>query len=169
MARCSHEPSPELFSRRAAVISTLPVLVFGLGKHASAASSAEQTGLDKQSLKGDYDRYSADYEKLDGGPLANALGISNARAEMLSRARGNVLEVGVGTGLNLPGYRYPLVSASSSSASLSSSPLPDHHLVSLALFSRVSLLPSESLLTTSCACCSHSCPWSEQVLRRKRG
>ena len=41
---------------------------------------------------------------MDGGPLARWLGLDGARAELLRRARGRVLECGVGTGLNLPHY-----------------------------------------------------------------
>ena len=44
------------------------------------------------------------YDKLDDGFLAMALGFQKLRKELLSSARGSVLEVAVGTGLNLPLY-----------------------------------------------------------------
>eukprot|EP00614_Pseudopedinella_elastica_P003595 CAMPEP_0172602622 /NCGR_PEP_ID=MMETSP1068-20121228/22805_1 /TAXON_ID=35684 /ORGANISM="Pseudopedinella elastica, Strain CCMP716" /LENGTH=273 /DNA_ID=CAMNT_0013404047 /DNA_START=32 /DNA_END=853 /DNA_ORIENTATION=- len=53
----------------------------------------------------DYDHFSKTYDNLDGGPLAGALGLEDLRASVIGRARGKTLEVGVGTGLNLPFYR----------------------------------------------------------------
>ncbi len=41
---------------------------------------------------------------LDGGGASEALGFPQLRAALLERAHGDVLEVGVGTGLNLPWY-----------------------------------------------------------------
>ncbi|KAL7464935.1 hypothetical protein ACHAXS_005268 [Conticribra weissflogii] len=53
-----------------------------------------------------YDIYASTYDDLDGGSIASSLGIDDARNKLLSMARGNVLEVGVGTGLNLQSYRF---------------------------------------------------------------
>lgn len=43
----------------------------------------------------------ASYDELDDGALADALGFKDLRAQLLSQAKGQVLEVAVGTGLNL--------------------------------------------------------------------
>jgi methyltransferase OMS1, mitochondrial len=51
-----------------------------------------------------YNAYAAHYDVLDGGPAAALFGINAARRQQLSSARGRVLEVGVGTGLNLDQY-----------------------------------------------------------------
>eukprot|EP00466_Bigelowiella_natans_P011346 jgi/Bigna1/132723/aug1.18_g7431 len=46
------------------------------------------------------------YDELDGGAAATALGLPEKRAKLLAEASGDVLELAVGTGLNLPLYRY---------------------------------------------------------------
>lgn len=52
-----------------------------------------------------YDRYAASYDDLDGGAFAaDTLGLDAMRKSVLAKASGEVLELGVGTGLNLPGY-----------------------------------------------------------------
>jgi hypothetical protein len=51
-----------------------------------------------------YDAFAADYDDLNGGASARLLGLEELRAKLLANARGDVLEVGVGTGLNLPLY-----------------------------------------------------------------
>lgn len=51
-----------------------------------------------------YDRWSSGYNALDGGDAATALGLDRLRAKAVGRCSGRVLEVGVGTGLNLPLY-----------------------------------------------------------------
>ena len=53
-----------------------------------------------------YDTYASTYDSLDGGSIASSLGIDEARQDLLSKATGNVLEIGVGTGLNLNSYNY---------------------------------------------------------------
>ena len=52
-----------------------------------------------------YDIYATTYDDLDGGTAASALGIDEARTKLLRLARGDVLEIGVGTGLNLSSYK----------------------------------------------------------------
>ncbi|EFJ43419.1 hypothetical protein VOLCADRAFT_106854 [Volvox carteri f. nagariensis] len=53
-----------------------------------------------------YDKYSSKYDELDGGAAAEAFGFPQLRKKLLGQARGEVLEVAVGTGLNLPYYRW---------------------------------------------------------------
>lgn len=49
------------------------------------------------------------YDELDDGPIARLLGLPQLRKQLLRQARGQVLEVGVGTGLNLPLYDWSRV------------------------------------------------------------
>jgi len=57
-----------------------------------------------------YDSYASSYDALDGRSAAvSALGIDGARSDLIKRARGNVLEIGAGTGLNLEYYDPMLV------------------------------------------------------------
>lgn len=51
-----------------------------------------------------YNRYAKQYDLLDGGVLAQDLGIQSARSKLIRQARGHVLEIGAGTGLNLKEY-----------------------------------------------------------------
>lgn len=46
------------------------------------------------------------YDDLDNGPLASALGFNDLRSGLVGTASGAVLEVGGGTGINLPFYDY---------------------------------------------------------------
>ena len=56
-----------------------------------------------------YDTYASTYDRLDGGQLAYRLGMDDLRRGAISLAQGDVLEVGVGTGLNLPLYDWSRV------------------------------------------------------------
>lgn len=52
-----------------------------------------------------YDAWAKNYEFLDGRTaVTDLLGLTEARERIIQRARGDVLEIGVGTGLNLPLY-----------------------------------------------------------------
>lgn len=53
-----------------------------------------------------YDAYASRYDMLDGrtAPLPRALGLDGLRAAVVTRAAGATLEVGCGTGANLPLY-----------------------------------------------------------------
>ena len=52
------------------------------------------------------DLYAPSYDALDGGTHAASRGIDEARKRLLKSARGDVLEIGVGTGLNLGCYDF---------------------------------------------------------------
>jgi methyltransferase OMS1, mitochondrial len=52
-----------------------------------------------------YDTYATSYDQIDGGQISTLLGIDNARKLLIEQAYGKVLEVGVGTGLNLRFYK----------------------------------------------------------------
>ena len=67
-----------------------------IAAHAISAKDASQS----------YDTYAASYDELDGGVAASALGIDAARSAIISKARGRVLEVGAGTGLNIDKYMF---------------------------------------------------------------
>ena len=84
--------------------AALVTLHTGVQEAVAARSSATQA------IQADYDRFSEKYDELDGGAAADALGIEQARADMLGSANGRVLEVAVGTGLNLPKYKFRQVS-----------------------------------------------------------
>jgi ubiquinone/menaquinone biosynthesis C-methylase UbiE len=53
-----------------------------------------------------YDTYASSYDQLDGGDMASRLGIQMARCKLIGEAKGKVLEIGCGTGLNLPFYKF---------------------------------------------------------------
>lgn len=53
-----------------------------------------------------YDSYASNYDSLDGGSASTMLGIDQARADLFKQAKGKVLEIGAGTGLNLEKYDF---------------------------------------------------------------
>lgn len=59
----------------------------------------------KDKKKETYDSAAETYNDLDGGKAADVLGFSGLRKRLANKAAGNVLEVAVGTGLNLPLYK----------------------------------------------------------------
>ncbi|KAG5185215.1 S-adenosyl-L-methionine-dependent methyltransferase [Tribonema minus] len=71
---------------------------------------AQDDYSDKAFAKQSYDTFASSYDGLDGSIMAQGLGIDQLRQIMTSTARGRVLEVAVGTGLNLPYYRRDRVS-----------------------------------------------------------
>lgn len=58
------------------------------------------------SLQREYDRVSVSYDQLDGGPVAEAIGINDFRRKLGFLSKGNMLETAVGTGLQLPYYNW---------------------------------------------------------------
>ena len=76
-----------------------------VGAAASCASAPLAARADTEDIAKAYDGYAATYDDLDGGAFATeTLGLEKSRRDLTSRATGDVLELGVGTGLNLPGY-----------------------------------------------------------------
>ena len=86
-------------SRRNGIIT-----VIGL----AAAITTHPTSADTTSaIATAYDGYASTYDNLDGSAfMGDTLGLDATRSGILQIARGDVLELGVGTGLNLPGYDY---------------------------------------------------------------
>lgn len=62
--------------------------------------------ISPQTAASSYDTYAPSYDSLDGGDAAAALGIDDARQKLLFSAKGDILEIGVGTGLNIPNYPF---------------------------------------------------------------
>ncbi|KAL7531160.1 hypothetical protein ACHAXR_003876 [Thalassiosira sp. AJA248-18] len=85
-------------------VSTLPILLSSTTTIQSASYRANAITPEQASKS--YDTYAATYDNLDGGTIASSLGIDEARKHLLSMAKGNVLEIGVGTGLNLDSYQF---------------------------------------------------------------
>ena len=56
-----------------------------------------------------YDEFAQSYDNLDGSSVTTRLGIDDLRRIMTASADGRVLEVAVGTGLNLPYYNWSKV------------------------------------------------------------
>lgn len=80
----------------------------GIAAAPVAAQAEEQDASRQQRVKAierAYDQYAATYDELDGGAAAKQLGFPALRQSLLARARGDVLETAVGTGLNLPYYQ----------------------------------------------------------------
>ena len=71
-----------------------------------SSSASIANAITPEQASKSYDTYASTYNNLDGGSIASSLGIDEARQDLLSKASGNVLEIGVGTGLNLNSYNY---------------------------------------------------------------
>lgn len=91
--RCVSAQDDANLCNRRSVISLISVLPL-IGADLTAAAAQQPS----------YDEYAASYDSLDDGPLASLLGMDGQRQRLLSRAKGDVLEVGVGTGINLKFY-----------------------------------------------------------------
>jgi methyltransferase OMS1, mitochondrial len=75
------------------------------------STTAPANALTPKEAASAYDSYASHYDALDGGTASTILGLDDARAELFRRATGNVLEIGVGTGLNLAKYDTSLVTS----------------------------------------------------------
>ena len=79
-------------------------LALGAAPPAPLASSPARAAA-ASDVAAAYDGYAATYDRLDASAFAtDVLGLDSLRRDLLARASGDVLELGVGTGLNLPGY-----------------------------------------------------------------
>jgi ubiquinone/menaquinone biosynthesis C-methylase UbiE len=79
-------------------------LALGAAPPAPLASSPARAAA-ASDVAAAYDGYAATYDRLDASAFAtDVLGLDSLRRNLLARASGDVLELGVGTGLNLPGY-----------------------------------------------------------------
>jgi ubiquinone/menaquinone biosynthesis C-methylase UbiE len=85
-------------NRRNFLSSTLLSLFF--------VNPQESNALKSSDAEASYDRYAKSYDDLDGGAVADSLGIAEARTKLIGSAKGHVLEVAVGTGLNLGQYKF---------------------------------------------------------------
>lgn len=65
------------------------------------ADTSSASAISAQDAESSYNNYASTYDNLDGGKAADILGISSAREALISKARGKVLEIGVGTGMCL--------------------------------------------------------------------
>jgi len=97
-------PGPPNFSRRSL-----------LGRIVTAGSASflltswpleHSIALTPDQAESSYDKYASTYDDLDGGAVASALGLDDARRALVGSrlVHGNVLEIGVGTGLNMDKY-----------------------------------------------------------------
>jgi hypothetical protein len=68
-------------------------------------------GLSPEEAATAYDSYASTYDDLDGGKASSLLGIEEARSALFGKARGSVLEIGAGTGLNLNKYNLSQISS----------------------------------------------------------
>ena len=88
-------------SRRSFIVSSIATFtaptILSTSPYVAYAISPEEASRD-------YDVYAKNYDDLDGGTAASALGIGESRTKLLQLAKGNVLEIGAGTGLNLSCY-----------------------------------------------------------------
>jgi ubiquinone/menaquinone biosynthesis C-methylase UbiE len=89
-----------VFDRRDVVRMGIACAVASVTREACAAEGGRGTTEVREA----YDGYASTYDDLDGGAAAKALGLDEMRAAALRSASGDVLELAVGTGLNLPAY-----------------------------------------------------------------
>eukprot|EP01082_Thalassiosira_pseudonana_P015365 g14540.t1 g14540 contig9:2097633-2098684(+) len=96
-------PSSRRIVAQGIVSSTLALVTTTLLSQTSPQAS---NAITPEQASQSYDIYAPTYNELDGGKAASALGIDDARSSLLKLARGHVLEIGVGTGLNLDSYSF---------------------------------------------------------------
>jgi ubiquinone/menaquinone biosynthesis C-methylase UbiE len=90
-------PQPKMqCSRRQMLQYTATLSLIGFPESAKSLSPQEASIA--------YDSYADNYDSLDGGSASTMFGIDEARSSLFGQAKGNVLEIGAGTGLNLEKY-----------------------------------------------------------------
>jgi hypothetical protein len=90
-------------SRRAAISTSTSKAVLAAATSAGLLVGTRADAAIADS-KDSYDKFAAKYDQLDGGSLAEGLGLEQLRRSMTATAAGRVLEIAVGTGLNLSNY-----------------------------------------------------------------
>ena len=68
------------------------------------ATPIKVDSLSPEQAEKNYNSYASSYDNLDGGKATTALGIEEARVSLFGKARGRVLDVAAGTGLNIFAY-----------------------------------------------------------------
>ncbi len=81
----------------------LAISVFAFGNTNIALAS--ENSLDSRIVEV-YNSAATSYDKLDAGDLAEGLGLNKLRSKVGNGVTGEVLEVGVGTGIQLPYYKW---------------------------------------------------------------
>lgn len=85
--------------------TALPAPAQAAQQHSGAQSSSHViVKPSSNQTASQYDSYATQYDQLDAGAAADAFGIPQLRQSLISAAYGNVLEVAMGTGINLPLY-----------------------------------------------------------------
>lgn len=103
-------PIAHSIARRNALIDFSATLLSAFVLETSGAALAAVDSPSIQSparvtdIEQSYNQYADTYDNLDGGAVADALGFPEQRQNLLREATGDVLECGVGTGLNLQFY-----------------------------------------------------------------
>jgi hypothetical protein len=92
-------------SRRALIESSASKAAVSAAAVAATSAAMLLVGTRADAANVDFDKFAADYDQLDGGALAEGLGLEQLRRSMTASAAGHVLEIAVGTGLNLPNYK----------------------------------------------------------------
>ena len=100
---CHHKSSSNNDDRRSFVTSSIASTTTILTTHPLLLGA---NAITPEQASKSYDKYATTYDNLDGGSIASSLGINDARKNLLSKAYGHVLEIGVGTGLNLDSYNF---------------------------------------------------------------
>ena len=90
-------------SRRDVLASSLPIPLLISSCVLSTEKSQAISSIEAETS---YNKYAKSYDDLDGGTIADKLGIVEARSMLIGQARGAVLEIGAGTGLNLSQYKF---------------------------------------------------------------
>lgn len=94
------EPQNGGFTRRDILAQSM------VGGICLSANPSPSLALSASEASKAYDSYASNYDSLDGGSASTMLGIDQARADLFKQAKGKVLEIGAGTGLNLEKYDF---------------------------------------------------------------